>query len=134
MTVRGARRAGERDRSAGDFLVTGSRRSLGARGEALAATWYSARGYEVLDRNWRCPTGEIDLVLRRGTLLVVCEVKTRSTLAYGAPADSVTAAKRARLRRLAVRWLAAHSVHPATVRFDVAAVLGSKVEVVAEAW
>lgn len=114
--------------------MTESRRRLGARGEALAATWYSARGYQVLDRNWRCPTGEIDLVLRRGTLLVVCEVKARTTLAFGAPAESVTAAKRARLRRLAVRWLAVHEVHPAIVRFDVAAVVGDEVEVVTGAW
>lgn len=110
------------------------RRSLGARGEDLAAKWYEAHGYEVLDRNWRCRTGEIDLVLRRGVTVVVCEVKTRTTLAYGSPAEAVTVAKRARLRRLAARWLAAHRLLGATVRFDVAAVLGSEVEVVPGAW
>lgn len=114
--------------------MTDGRRRLGAHGETLAAAWYVARGYELLDRNWRCAAGEIDLVLREGRTLVVCEVKTRSTLVYGSPAEAVTARKRARLRRLAARWLAAHHVHVANVRFDVAAVLGEEVEIVAGAW
>ena len=88
----------------------------------------------MLDRNWRCATGEIDLVLRKGSTIVVCEVKTRSTLAYGSPAEAVTGHKRARLRRLAARWLAEHDVHQANVRFDVACVLGERVEIVAHAW
>lgn len=114
--------------------MTDARRRLGARGEALAASWYVAEGYEVLDRNWRCGGGEIDLVLRKGRTLVVCEVKTRTTLAYGLPAEAVTVAKRRRLRRLAARWLAAHDVRAANVRFDVASVLGDHVDVVAGAW
>jgi putative endonuclease len=114
--------------------VSVARRQLGARGEQLAAAWYAARGFEVLDRNWRCAAGEIDLVLRKGSTLVVCEVKTRSTLAYGSPAEAVTGRKRARLRRLAARWLAEHDVHQARVRFDVACVLGERVEVIAHAW
>ena len=59
----------------------------------------------VLDRNWRCELGEIDLVLRDGHTLVVCEVKTRSALRFGSPLEAVTEAKAARLRRLAARWL-----------------------------
>jgi putative endonuclease len=114
--------------------VSIARRRLGARGEQLAACWYAARGFEVLDRNWRCAGGEIDLVLRKGSTLVVCEVKTRSSLAYGSPAEAVTSPKRARLRRLAARWLAEHDVRPAKVRFDVACVLGEQVEIVAHAW
>jgi len=71
------------------------------------ARWYEARGHEVLVRNWRCAEGEIDLVVRApdGTL-VICEVKTRSSEAFGSPFESVTSAKQRRLRRLAVRWLA----------------------------
>ena len=53
----------------------------------------------VLDRNWRCDAGEIDLVLRDGRVLVVCEVKTRSSVDYGHPHEAVTAAKVARLIR-----------------------------------
>ncbi len=114
--------------------MTDRRRRLGTRGEELAAAWYGAHGYQLLDRNWRCALGEIDLVLRKGTTVVVCEVKTRSSLAYGAPAEAVTAAKRSRLRRLAARWLSEHDVRAATVRFDVAAVVGASVEIVTAAW
>jgi putative endonuclease len=77
----------------------------------------------VLDRNWRCDAGEIDLVLRDGRVLVVCEVKTRSSSAYGSPLEGVTAVKAARLRRLAARWLAEHHVHPDDVRIDLVGVL-----------
>jgi putative endonuclease len=114
--------------------VTGDRRRLGARGEDLAARWYAASGYQLLDRNWRCAEGEIDLICRMGAMVVVCEVKTRRSNAFGSPAEAVTAAKRARLRRLAARWLREHDVHCATVRFDVAAVVGEQVQVVASAW
>ena len=77
----------------------------------------------VLDRNWRCDTGEIDLVLRDGDVLVVCEVKTRSSLSCGAPHEAVTPAKLARLRRVAAAWMDAHDVHPREVRIDMVAVL-----------
>ena len=114
--------------------MTLARRRLGAHGERLAASWYADQGYEILDRNWHCASGEIDLVLRKGPTLVICEVKTRSTLAYGSPAEAVTASKRARLRRLTARWLEEHDVRVATVRFDVACVLGEHIEIVAAAW
>jgi len=79
----------------------------------------------VLDRNWRCPLGELDLVLRDGRTLVVCEVKTRSSTRYGSPLEAVTEQKAARLRRLAARWLAEHAVHPEDVRIDLVGVLAS---------
>jgi putative endonuclease len=114
--------------------VSDRRRRFGAAGEAVAAAWYEAQGYQLLDRNWRCYAGEIDLVLRKGTTLVICEVKTRSTLAYGAPAEAVTLVKRRRLRQLAASWLATHDHHAAHVRFDVASVRGHEVDVCAGAW
>lgn len=101
---------------------------LGARGERRAARWYRRRGYRVVDRNWRGARGEIDLVLRRGSLVVFCEVKTRSSRRYGLPAEAVSAAKQQRLRRVAVEWLAAHRARR-RVRFDVAAVEGGRVRV-----
>jgi putative endonuclease len=106
------------------------RRELGAQGEEAVAGWYESSGYEVLARNWRCPQGEMDLVLRRGDLIVFCEVKTRSTSAFGAPVEAVTRAKQLRLRRVATRWLEQDSPHGAQLRFDVASVLGGVVEVV----
>ncbi len=69
------------------------RRARGVAGEALAAAWYEAAGYDVLDRNWRCRDGELDLVCRLGGTVVFCEVKARRTAAYGTPADAVTAAE-----------------------------------------
>jgi putative endonuclease len=99
------------------------RSALGAYGEALAARHLTEQGMVVLDRNWRCDLGEVDLVLRDGRVLVVCEVKTRSSLAYGTPIEAVTEQKAARLRRLAARWLADHEVHPDEVRLDIVGVL-----------
>jgi putative endonuclease len=99
------------------------RQELGRFGEAYAARHLTDRGMVVLDRNWRCDAGEIDLVLRDGRVLVVCEVKTRSSVAFGSPLEAVTAPKAARLRRLAARWLAEHRLRPDEVRIDLVGVL-----------
>ena len=96
---------------------------LGAHGETLAARHLCGQGLVLLDRNWRCDAGEIDLVLRDGATLVICEVKTRSSLAFGSPLESVDARKADRLRRLAARWLYAHDVHPDDIRIDLVGVL-----------
>ncbi len=99
------------------------KQALGAHGEAIAARHLVQRGLVVLDRNWRCPDGEIDLVLSDGAVLVVCELKTRRSLAYGTPLEAVTAAKAARLRRLAACWLAAHDVRAHDVRIDLVGIV-----------
>jgi putative endonuclease len=115
------------------------------RGELRAARWYEAEGYEVLARNWRSAEGEIDLVCARieggGTgappparVLVVCEVKSRSSAVRGHPLEAVTAAKQRRVRRLAARFLAGQRRHFDHVRFDVAAVSGSEIDVVQDAF
>lgn len=110
--------------------MTEVRRALGARGEAAVAAWYEARGYEVLARNWTCREGELDLVVCRGRMFVFCEVKTRTTDAFGAPAEAVTRVKQDRLRRLAARWLEDDApVRAREIRFDVAAVLDDEIEV-----
>jgi putative endonuclease len=77
----------------------------------------------VLARNWRVREGELDVIARAGTTIVFCEVKTRRSDAYGIPAEAVTAVKQARIRRLAVQWLAATGERAAVLRFDVAAVM-----------
>jgi putative endonuclease len=97
--------------------------AVGRYGEEVAARHLEAAGLTILDRNWRCAEGEIDIVAADGETLVVCEVKTRSGLAFGDPAEAVIAAKSARLRRLALRWLAAHQVGWRALRFDVVTVL-----------
>jgi putative endonuclease len=103
-------------------------------GEQLAAEWYRRRGYDIVARNWRCQVGEIDLIARRGRLLVVSEVKARRTDAFGPAAAAVGAAKQRRLRRLAAEWLAAAGVHGVEVRFDVVAITGDRIEVIAGAF
>jgi putative endonuclease len=106
------------------------RRDLGDAGEEAVAAWYVARGYDVLDRNWRCSFGEIDVVCRKGGVVVICEVKTRRSTAFGHPFEAVTTPKQQRLRRLGARWLEEHRITRTTVRFDVAGVSGSTIEVV----
>jgi putative endonuclease len=96
--------------------------AVGRYGEDVAARYLLAAGWEVVERNWRCPQGEIDIVALHGTELVVVEVKTRSSDRFGHPAEAVTAVKLARLRRLAAQWLDAHDLRPTSVRIDVIAV------------
>ena len=97
--------------------------ALGAYGERVAAAHLLAAGMTVLERNWRCPLGEIDIVARDGDVLVICEVKTRTSTALGHPLEAVSARKAARLRRLAAAWISERRVHPAEVRIDVVGVL-----------
>jgi putative endonuclease len=110
--------------------VTRRRQALGREGEDRAAQWYLARGYEVLGRNWRCHEGELDLVLRRRRTVVFCEVKTRSSLDFGHPAEAVTREKQQRVRRLATRWIAGSRFRFREIRFDVVAVLPGRVDVI----
>lgn len=97
--------------------------ALGAYGELLAARFLTRQGMVLLDHNWRCPQGEIDLVLREERTLVICEVKTRTSNDYGTPHEAVDRRKVDRLRRLAACWLRAHSAHPDGIRLDLVAVL-----------
>jgi putative endonuclease len=97
--------------------------ALGRRGEQLAAEYLERSGFRILDRNWHCAEGEIDIVAVDRHVLVICEVKTRSGEQYGTPLEAVTASKRRRLRRLAVRWVTAHGVIFDEIRVDVIGVL-----------
>lgn len=112
------------------------RSAVGRYGERVAVDRLQRAGLEVLDRNWRCRGGELDLVAREGDCLVVVEVKTRraapaSVPVCGHPAEAVTPAKATRLRRLTARWLAERADalwpgpgrRPADIRIDVVAVL-----------
>lgn len=92
--------------------------AVGQYGETLAARHLVGEGMALLDRNWRCEQGEIDLVLRDGRTVVVCEVKTRSTRIGGTPHEAVTDLKVARLRRLATRWLEEHGIAHLEARID----------------
>ncbi len=96
---------------------------LGRQGEQLAAEYLQRAGFRILDRNWRCADGELDIVAAERRVLVVCEVKTRSGTRYGTPLEAITRQKRTRLRRLAVRWVIAQGVLFDEVRVDVVGVL-----------
>jgi putative endonuclease len=100
-----------------------SKQALGAYGEKVAERHLVAAGMVVLDRNWRCDEGEIDLVLRHGSVLVVCEVKTRASVVAGTPHQALTDDKLERLHRLGQRWAQAHGVRPPQTRVDLVAVL-----------
>ncbi len=98
------------------------KQEVGRLGEDLAAQALGKLGWELLERNWRCAVGEIDIVAVDGGELVVVEVKARQSAAFGTPAEAVTARKLARLRRLAAAYLAAHDRRFPGVRVDVIAV------------
>ncbi len=92
---------------------------LGRRGEQLAADYLERAGLRILDRNWRCEAGELDIVALERRVLVICEVKTRSGLRYGSPLEAVSQRKRARLRRLTGAWLASQGLSFDEIRIDV---------------
>ena len=95
---------------------------LGRAGEDIAAAYLRSKGMRVVSRNWRCPTGEIDLVATDDRWLVVCEVKTRRSRVAGEPVEAVTPDKVRRLRRLALAWVEAHGGPRRTLRIDVVSV------------
>jgi putative endonuclease len=111
-----------------------SDRGLGRYGEEVAAAHLLAAGLTIVERNWRCRDGEVDIIALEGDVLVMCEVKTRRGVGFGTPLDAVTPAKAARIRRLALRWLTDQRTGEVTaaaaafagyteVRFDVVSVL-----------
>jgi putative endonuclease len=97
--------------------------AVGRYGENVAARHLADAGLEILERNWRCAEGEIDIVARERGALVICEVKTRSSDVCGLPVEAVTRKKADRLRRLALLWLREHPAGGADVRFDVVSVM-----------
>jgi putative endonuclease len=97
--------------------------ALGAHGEDLAERYLRDAGIEIICRNWRCRYGELDLVVRDAGVTAFVEVKTRSGLGYGTPAESVTYDKRQRIRRLALIWLIDQDGPWQRIRFDVISVL-----------
>lgn len=109
--------------------------ALGRHGEDLVARWYTERGYRLLARNWRCPQGELDVVVRDGPILVCCEVKTRSSARFGSPLEAIDRRRIGRLRAAAAVFLRADRPSGIDeVRFDVAAVVGNRIDVVSAAF
>lgn len=97
--------------------------ALGRYGEEVAARYLQGIGMILIDRNWRCEYGEIDIVASENSAFVVCEVKTRSSEAYGSPFEAITQRKLRRLRQLATKWLESHQMYAPVIRFDAIAVV-----------
>jgi putative endonuclease len=96
--------------------------AIGPAGEAAAEREYVGRGYRVLARNWRCRVGELDLIVARGDMLVICEVKTRRGGSLGAGYEAVDRRKQAKVRAVAEAFLLRSGNEPLAIRFDVASV------------
>ena len=106
---------------------TESKRQLGVRGEDLACAELERQGLQILERNWRCRLGEIDIIAAEkganGLTLVFCEVKCRSGLGFGHPLEAITFTKMQTLRQLAALWLREHHFKASTVRLDAVGVV-----------
>lgn len=96
---------------------------IGKRGESAAARYLELRGYEILDRNWSCPAGEVDIVARDGDTVVFCEVKTRTNLEAGLPSEAVDNEKRSRYEKIAAWYLRDYEFVDVPVQFDIIALL-----------
>jgi putative endonuclease len=118
--------------------ATDERSDRGRTGEDAALAVYVGRGFRQVARNWRCALGEVDLVVERDGLLVVCEVKSRSGAAFGGGYEAVTWSKRRKLRQLAEAFMATERPPQAATRFDVASVWlgprGADVEIFEDAF
>ena len=102
--------------------ATESKKQIGIRGEDLACAELQRQGMQILERNWRCRLGEIDIVATEsganGLTLVFCEVKCRSGLGFGHPLEAITYAKMRTLRQLAAVWMREHRIKASTIRLD----------------
>lgn len=115
-----------------------ARTARGKWAEDLVARWYERNGYRIIARNWRCSRGELDVVALLGDTLIICEVKARASNAFGTPADAVTLTKQLRLRRATAAMLAEiraeQKLKVRSLRFDVACVLGTQLEMLIDAF
>lgn len=96
---------------------------IGERGEDAAAAYLERAQMTIVERNWRCSAGEVDIVALDGETLVFCEVKTRRTKAKGTPDEAVTPAKRRRYARIAASYTQSAGLSDVSVRFDVISIL-----------
>ena len=108
------------------------RKEIGAFGEKVAGEWLKKNGYAIIERNFRCKAGEIDIIACRGGTLVFTEVKTRTGDIFGTPAEAVDRRKQQHMRRAAAWYLQAHRIHDTPVRFDVVEVVLDHLKGVAE--
>jgi len=106
----------------GDLAATDNK-TLGERGEAIAAAYLKGQRFTIIERNFRCKGGEVDIIARDGKTLVFVEVKTRRTLTFGPPQMALTPFKQRQISKAALTWLAKKKQFGASARFDVIAIV-----------
>lgn len=111
-----------------------STHSAGRRGEDRAVAFLRASGYRILERNFRCKLGELDIIARDGDALVFVEVRTRSHGRQGSALEAVSAAKQRQVVRVASYYLASRRMESAPCRFDVVGITGERIELVRDAF
>ena len=127
------RRAALRRHSRSDSLAT-QRLARARWAEQRAASWYREHGYEIVAMNWTMRGGELDVVARRGNVIVVCEVKARASNAYGTPLEAMTQVKQERVRRAGFAFVRQLNERGLRIRFDVATMLGTTLEIYEDAF
>ena len=98
------------------------RRDTGILGEKLARDFLKKRSYRIIETNYRCPEGEIDIVAKHKDYLVFIEVRTKKSLEFGSPEESITPAKKERMKATAAHYQQTHDNLPSLWRIDVVAV------------
>lgn len=111
-----------------------STRARGRVGESIAAAALAARGYEILESNYTCRQGEIDLICRHAGTLVFVEVRSRADDRHGLPEETISERKRRRIRFAARHYLMVKKLDDVPCRFDVVAIVGTTVTVYEEAF
>jgi len=106
-----------------DDLTAIDNKTLGERGEAIAAAYLKGQRFTIIERNFRCKGGEVDIIARDGKTLVFVEVKTRRTLTFGPPQMALTPFKQRQISKVALTWLAKKKQFGASARFDVIAIV-----------
>jgi len=108
--------------------------NLGRRGEEISVEFLRKQGYKIMDRNYRCPQGEIDIVAKDKDVLCFVEVKTRRTEKYGLPAEAVNCHKQEKLARVALTYLKEKNISQQELRFDVVSVYPDRIEIMKDAF
>lgn len=107
---------------------------LGNWGEKLAQKVLKKKGYKLLECNYTCPIGELDIIANHNGYLVFIEVKTRSNTQFGEPFEAVSYSKRHKMEQLASYYMNINNLNDKKARFDVVSILGDKVNVIEDAW
>ncbi len=111
-----------------------NKRQVGTEKEKLAGAYLEKNGYEIIEYNFRCRQGEIDIIAKEGEYLVFCEVKYRSSIKNGTPFEAVDYKKQRVISRCALFYIAKHRINDVPCRFDVVSVTDKEIQVLKNAF